>query len=78
MLVLMAKGLDDDVIDDRLSLMPGTTVSKAGDLLKHPGVTRELLQRSAEVFQASQPNRLSWTIVPVSMRDSRRERLSAK
>ena len=78
MLVLMAKGLDDDVIDDRLSLMPGTTVSKAGDLLKHPGVTRELLQRSAEVFQSSQPNRLSWTIVPVSMRDRRQERLSTK
>ena len=69
MLVLMAKGLDDDSIDDQLSLLPGTTMSMAENLLRQPGVSRELLQRSAEVFQAEQPNRLSWTIIPVAMRD---------
>ena len=74
MLVLMAKGLDDNTIDGRLSLLQGTTVSRADDLLSRPGVSRELLQRSAEVFQADQPNRLSWTIVPIAMRDRRGER----
>ena len=74
MLVLMAKGLDDNSIDDRLALLPGTTISMAGNLLRQPGVSRELLQRSAEVFQDEQPNRLSWTIIPVAMRDRRRER----
>ena len=74
MLVLMAKGLDDNTIDGRLSLLQGTTVSRAADLLSRPGVSRELLQRSAEVFQAEQPNRLSWTIVPIAMRDRRGER----
>ena len=69
MLVLMAKGLDDDSIDDQLSLLPGTTMSMAENLLRQPGVSRELLQRSAEIFQAEQPNRLSWTIIPVAMRD---------
>ena len=75
-LVLMAKGLDDDIIDDRLSLLPGTTASKEGKLLRQPGVSRKLLQRSAEVFQVAQPNRLSWTIVPVAMRDRHDERLN--
>ena len=74
MLVLMAKGLDDNTIDGRLSLLQGTTVSMADSLLRRPGVSRELLQRSAEVFQADQPNRLSWTIIPVAMRDRRGER----
>jgi hypothetical protein len=74
MLVLMAKGLDDNTIDGRLSLLQGTTVSMADGLLRRPGVSRELLQRSAEVFQADQPNRLSWTIIPVAMRDRRGER----
>ena len=74
MLVLMAEGLDDNTIDDRLSLLPQTTVSMSEDLLRQPGVSRELLQQSAEVFQADQPNRLSWTIIPVAMRDRRGER----
>jgi len=78
MLVLMAKGLDDDTIDDRLSLLPGTTASKAENLLRQPDVSRDLLQRSAEVFQVAQPNRLSWTIVPVAMRDRHGERLNTK
>ena len=74
MLVLMAEGLDDNTIDDRLSLLPQTTVSMSEDLLRQPGVSRELLRQSAKVFQADQPNRLSWTIIPVAMRDRRGER----
>ena len=73
-LVLMAKGLDDTQIDDRLSLLDGTTSSIAEKLLQHPGVSRELLHKSAEVFQADQPNRLSWTIIPIAMRDRHIER----
>tara|TARA_B100001013_G_scaffold155649_1_gene92686 strand:- start:35 stop:520 length:486 start_codon:yes stop_codon:yes gene_type:complete len=76
MLVLMAKGLDDELIDVRLSLLAGTTAEAAGGILRHPGVGRDLLQKSAEVFQAAQPNRLSWTIVPISMRDRRGEHIS--
>jgi hypothetical protein len=76
MLVLMAKGLDDELIDVRLSLLAGTTAESAGGILSHPGVGRDLLQKSAEVFQAAQPNRLSWTIVPISMRDRRGEHIS--
>jgi len=73
-LVLMAKGLDNTQIDDRLSLLDGTTSSIAEKLLQHPGVSRELLRKSAEVFQADQPNRLSWTIIPIAMRDRHIER----
>ena len=76
MLVLMAKGLDDDGIDSRLSLLTGTTGTMADGLLSSPGVSRELLRKSAEVFQADQPNRLSWTIVPIAMRDRRGERMA--
>lgn len=76
MLVLMAKGLDDELIDVRLSLLAGTTAEAADGILRHPGVGRDLLQKSAEVFQAAQPNRLSWTIVPISMRDRRGEHIS--
>lgn len=77
MLVLMAKGLDDEQIDIRLSLLAGTTVKMSDGLLRSPGVSRELLRKSAEVFQADQPNRLSWTIVPIAMRDRRVERIDA-
>ncbi len=73
-LVLMAKGLDDTQIDARLSLLDGTTSSIAEKLLQHPGVSRELLHKTAEVFQADQPNRLSWTIIPIAMRDRHIER----
>jgi hypothetical protein len=78
MLVLMAKGLDDYGIDGRLSLLVGTTGAMADGLLRQPGVGRELLRESAVVFQADQPNRLSWTIVPISMRDRRSERTESK
>ena len=77
-LVLMAGGLDNDIIDDRLSLLPGTTASQEENLLRQPGVSRELFQWSAEVFQVAQPNRLSWTIVPVAMRDRRGERVNTE
>ena len=77
-LVLMAKGLDDTQIDARLSLLDGTTSSIAEKLLQHPGVSRELLHKSAEVFQADQPNRLSWTIIPIAMRDRHIERSDCK
>lgn len=75
-LVLMAQGLDNDMIDRRLRLRTGTTASLAGDILREPGVSRELLRETAQVFRADQPNRLSWTIVPVSMRHRRNERLA--
>ncbi|MBC8280548.1 MAG: hypothetical protein H8E48_07170 [Chloroflexi bacterium] len=78
MLVLMAKGLDDEEIDARLSLLSGTTGSHSDDLLRQPGVSRELLHKSAQVFQADQPNRLSWTIVPIAMRDRHNERSDSK
>ncbi len=78
MLVLMAKGLDDDEIDVRLSLLAGTSVAVSGDILRQSSISRELLGDSAKVFQADQPNRLSWTIVPVSMRDRRSERTESK
>ena len=76
-LVLMAQGFDDDTIDRRLSLGTGTAASLSEDILREPGISRELLRETAEVFRADQPNRLSWTIVPVSMRDRRGERVSA-
>jgi len=78
MLVLMAKGLEDEEIDSRLSLLSGTTNSLSEGLLREPEVSRELLHKSAEVFQADQPNRLSWTIVPIAMRDRHSERTDAK
>ena len=78
MLVLMAKGLDDEDIDSRLTLRTGTTVSRADDILRQPGISRDLLRESAEVFQADQPNRLSWTIIPVSMRDRYDETIGAR
>ena len=78
MLVLMAKGLDDDEIDGRLSLLAGTTVTKGYEVLRNPGISRRLLQKSAEVFQADQPNRLSWTIIPITMRDRWGDRVGSK
>ena len=73
-LVLMAKGLEDDVIENRLSLSVGTMATTGDDVLRNPGISRELLQKSAEVFLADQPNRLSNTIVPLVMRGRRSER----
>ena len=68
-LVLMARGFSDEDIDRRLTLRAGTTAAAADEILHQPDVSRELLQSSAKVFEHDQPNRLSWTIVPVAMRD---------
>lgn len=76
-LVLMAQGQDDDTIDKRLTVRPGTTAALADDILREPRISRSLLRATAEVFKADQPNRLSWTIVPVSMRDRRDDRILA-
>ena len=76
-LVLMAKGLEDDVIENRLSLSVGTMATIGNDVLRNPGISRELLQKSTEVFLADQPNRLSNTMVPLVMRGRRSERASA-
>ena len=48
----------------------------ADDILREPGISRDLLRETAEVFRAGQPYRLSWTIIPVSMRDRRDERIA--
>ncbi|MFB3077857.1 MAG: hypothetical protein ACE1Y4_07595, partial [Lysobacterales bacterium] len=76
-LVLMAQGFDNNMIDRRLSLLNGTTASLADGILREPGISRDLLRETAAVFRADQPNRLSWTIVPVSMRERRGERIAA-
>ena len=76
-LVLMAQGFDNDMIDRRLTLLIGTTGSLAEGILREPGISRDLLRETAAVFRADQPNRLSWTIVPVSMRDRRGECIAA-
>ena len=78
MLVLMAKGLDNEDIDSRLSLLEGTTSSLSEGLLRQPRIGHDLIRKSAEVFQADQPNRLSWTIVPIVMRDRHNERSDFK
>ena len=78
MLVLMAKGLDNEDIDSRLSLLKGTTSSLSEGLLRQPRIGHDLIRKSAEVFQADQPNRLSWTIVPIVMRDRHNERSDFK
>ncbi len=75
-LVLMAKGHDDEVIDSQLALKTGTTAYLADGILREPGISRDLLQKTAEVFRYDQPNRLSWTIVPVAIRDRRQERMA--
>ena len=75
-LVLMAQGFDNDVIDRRLRLRTGTTALLADNILRKPDISRDLLRETAVVFRADQPNRLSWTIVPVSMRDRRGERIA--
>ncbi len=76
-LVLMAQGFDNDMIDRRLTLLIGTTASLADGILREPGISRDLLRETAAVFRADQPNRLSWTIVPVSMRERRGERIAS-
>ena len=70
-------GVNAGVLSEPATMVAAaTTAEAAGGILRHPGVGRDLLQKSAEVFQAAQPNRLSWTIVPISMRDRRGEHFS--
>ena len=66
MLVLMAQGLDDGEIDSRLVLMAGTTANMAEEVLRRPGISRELLQESAEAFQAGLLGRFSRSFVPIA------------
>ena len=75
-LVLMPKGLDDDIIDRQLNLKTGTTAVLGEEILREPGISRDLLQKTAEVFRYDQSNRLSWAIVPIAMRDRRQERMA--
>ncbi|MEE3249687.1 MAG: hypothetical protein VX264_08075 [Chloroflexota bacterium] len=74
MLVLMAQGLDNDDIDNRLVLDPGTAAEISGDTLRKPGINRKLLQESAEAFQAGLIGRFTRSFVPISMRDRRGDR----
>ena len=74
MLVLMAQGLDNDDIDNRLVLDPGTAAEISGDTLRKPGINRKLLQESAEAFQAGLIGRFTRSFVPIAMRDRRGDR----
>ena len=73
-LVLKDRGLSDADIDLKLTLSQGTTAAIAPGLLRQLSISQELLRSAAEVFSQDQPNRLSWTIVPVAIRDRRGER----
>ena len=75
-LVLMPKGLDDDIIDRQLNLKTGTTAILGEEILREPGISRDLLQKTAEVFRYDQSNRLTRAIVPIAMRDRRQERMA--
>jgi hypothetical protein len=72
-LALKDRGLSNAEIDFKLTLSGGTTASVAPGLLGQLSIRQELLRSAAEVFNQDQPNRLSWTIVPVAMRDRRGE-----
>ena len=74
MLVLIANGLDDDEIDTRLVLLTGTTAQVADEVVRSPGISRDLLQVSVEDFQAGLAGRFARSIVPIAMRDRRSQR----
>ena len=74
MLVLMAEALDDDEIDSRLVLNPGSTADIGRNTLSEPAITRQLLQESAKAFKAGLIGRFTRSFVPASMRDRRDER----
>ena len=69
LLVLMVQGLDDNDIDSRLVLRPGTTAQKADEVVRRPGINRVLLQISAETFQENLIGSSMRSIVPTAMRD---------
>ena len=75
LLVLMAQGLDDNEIDSRLVLRPSTTMQISDEVVRHPGINRELLQISAAAFQENLIGRFMRSIVPTTMRDRRSERI---
>ena len=74
LLVLMAQGLNDDEIDNRLVLNLGSSVYLTRNTLNKPTITRELLQESAKAYQAGLIGRFTRSFVPTSMRDRRNER----
>ena len=75
LLVLMAQGLDDNEIDSRLVLRPSTTMQISDEVVRNPGINRELLQISAAAFQENLIGRFMRSIVPATMRDRRSERI---
>ena len=74
LLVLMAQGLDDNEIDSRLVLRPGTTARMADEVVRRPVINRVLLQVSAEDFKENLIGRSMRSIVPTAMRDRYSER----
>ena len=74
LLVLMAQGLDDNEIDNRLVLNLGSAANLTRETLNEPAITRELLQESAKAYQAGLIGRFTRSFVPTSMRDQRNER----
>ena len=73
LLVLMAQGLDDDEIDNRLVLNLGSAADLTRNALNEPAITRELLQESAKAYQAGLIGRFTRSFIPISMRDRRHE-----
>ena len=78
LLVLMVQGLDDNEIDSRLVLKPGTTVQKADEVVRRSGINRVPLQISAETFQENLIGSSMQSIVPTAMRDRRSERINSE
>ena len=77
LLVLMVQGLDNNEIDSRLVLRPGTTAQKADEVVRRPGINRVLLQISAETLQENLIGSSMRSIVPTAMRDRRSERINS-
>ena len=74
MLVLMAHVLDDDDIDSRLALLPGTAAAIGEGVVHKPGIIRELLRETALAYQEGLIGRLTRSFVPIAMRDRHDER----
>jgi len=78
LLVLMSQGLDDNEIDSRLVLRPGTTARIADEVVRRPGINRMLLQVSSEDFKENLIGRSMRSIVPTAMRDRHSERINSE
>ena len=76
-LVLIANGLDDNEIDGRLALLPGTTSATTEERLREPHISREVLKAAAEDFKVGDVGRFSRSFVPMSMRDRRSARATS-